>query len=164
VVFISGRPDDDVLVVRQAPIVAVPALAAVTLLFFWLSLLSDRAGNSWETWFFFAVGVAAAAATAACARVRTSTFRRGDGTVSVRDVGLLRRSAVHHGFGRDACAELVIADEDNEGDTYRAVLLPSGAGGAKESVELDVRSSFLRPSARIVMAFNAWMRAGDGHL
>lgn len=154
-VFISGKPGDDVLVVREAPLIAVPIIAAVAFLFFWLSFLSDRAGNFWETWIAFSFGIIATALAAAAAQVRTCVFDRVDGELSIRDAGLFRRRrTASHGFGPDAHAELVITHDADVGDTYQAVLVPR-SDGEPAAIELDDRSSFMTPSARIVMAFNA---------
>ena len=154
-VFISGTPDDDRLVIREAPFVIASIMAAITAGVFARSFALGTAGDGMSMGITFAMAVVSLFITGMLLWLRTSTFERASRTLTVRDARVFRRTTERHGLPDGTQAELVVSHDSDGDDLYRATLMTEDG----KSIELDGGQSFPRPSARIVMAVNMWMEA-----
>jgi len=142
--------DEDVVRVRESPVIFVLALTLVAAFLFALAV---NAGDATSRGILFAAGVGMLALTSWFAWMRHFVFDRLDRTLVIRDVGLFRRGQQRHVIGERAFAEVVIQDDDDDGDTFQAVLV-----NGDDAIPLDDLSSLMRPSARIVMAVNGLLQ------
>lgn len=154
-VFISGTPDDDRLVIREAPVIVASIMAAITTGFFALAFALDTAGDGMSMAITFAMAIISLSITGMFLWLRTSTFDRASRTLTVHDLRVFRRSITAHGLTHDTQAELVISQDSDGDDLFQASLTTEDG----KPVDLDGGQSFPRPSARIVMAVNMWMQA-----
>ena len=159
-VFISAGPRDDRLVIREAPVIAVPVFVLFAAGFLALAIQFDRSGDALSTWIMFSAMIAGLLLTLHFTYLRTCTFAREARTLEIRHVSAARRSVETHPFGPNARSEVEIDRSDSETTTYQAVFLPA-APGAAERIGLDDNSSFRRPSDRITAALTAWLAEGE---
>lgn len=152
-VFISGAPKDDLLVVRDLPIVLSLIAALLSAGLFTWAYGAEKGDDVQTSRILFAIGVAVVGLAVALLRSRTYTFRRSDRTLTIRENRLFQRKTTSHAFSKGAQAELVITKDDEDDDFFQACLTT----GEGQNIELDIGSSFATFSARIVFAVNAWL-------
>lgn len=151
-VFISGTPKDDSLIIRDIPIVLALTVAGLSAGLFALAYNADQGGDIKTSRFLVAIGVAIFGLAAALLKTRTYTFRRTDPCLTIRENRLFRRKTTSHALSEAAQAELVITKGDENDDLFQACLATEDG-----RLELDIGSSFAPFSARIVFSVNAWL-------
>lgn len=155
VIFISKNPKTDLLIIRDVPLIIAPIFVGIGAVLFAAAYAAEQNDDVRTTTALFAIGVAVTGLVLALVRVKTLVLNGTERTLTLREARLLGRRETVHALSATAQAEVVITKDSDGDDSYQACL----ANGDADTIELDGTQSFLRPSARIVMAINAWMRA-----